>query len=61
MNSRRKNVPAAALQIGVAAALALLLAGVTARAQEVASPAKPAEATIEQIDNPQVFNLWLNP
>jgi hypothetical protein len=73
MNSRLKRVPVTTLQIGVAAVGLLLVATATARAQEASSPAqppeaqeasspaKPPEAAIEQIDNPQVFNLWLDP
>jgi hypothetical protein len=53
MSFQRKHVPVAALQVGVVAAgLSLFTCG-AARAQEVSSPATPAEASIEQIDNPQ--------
>jgi len=76
MRTRLGRAPGAAIRTGVAMVAGLLLiaaataraedapppaAAETAPAQEASAPAKPPEATVEQIDNPQVFNLWLDP
>ena len=62
MNLRPSRVPCPTRQTSVALAVGLLLVvAPTVRAQEDSPPPKPPEATIEQIDNPQVFNLWLDP
>ncbi|HJX62463.1 MAG TPA: DUF5777 family beta-barrel protein [Polyangia bacterium] len=62
MSCRHGRSPGAALVICAATAIGLPVVAIApARAQEGSPPAKPPEATIEQIDNPQVFNLWLDP
>jgi hypothetical protein len=62
MSCRHGHFPGAGHLICAAAAIGLLVASMTpAQAQEGSPSAKPPEAAIEQIDNPQVFNLWLDP
>ena len=54
--------PSKAHRTGAAATVGLFVAAAaTAWAQEGSPPARAPEATIEEIDNPQVFNLWLEP
>ena len=62
MSCRRGRFPGAGDLICATAAIGLLVVAMApARAQEGSAPAKPPEATVEVIDNPQVFNLWLDP
>jgi hypothetical protein len=62
MNLRPICIPCATLQTSVALAVGLwVVAAPTARAQDGSPQPRVPEATIEQIDNPQVFDLWLDP
>jgi hypothetical protein len=65
MNLGPIRIPCATLPTSVALAVGLLLVvAPSIRAQEDSPPPKPPKppsATIEQIDNPQVFDLWLDP
>jgi len=56
------RAPFVVQQTVVVTTVALLVGtAATAWAQEDSPPAKPPEAVVEQIDNPQVFDLWLDP
>jgi hypothetical protein len=60
----RRFGPVSSTALSTAAATAIVLLSCTevpARAQEGAPQGKPPAAAVEQIDNPQVFNLWLDP
>jgi hypothetical protein len=62
MDLRPMRVTCASLHVSVVLAVGMwVVASPTARGQEGSPPPKPAGATIEQVDNPQVFNLWLDP
>ena len=62
MNRRFGPVSSTALSTAATTAIVLLsCTEIPARAQEGAPQGKPSAAAVEQIDNPQVFNLWLDP
>jgi hypothetical protein len=62
MNRRFGPVSGTALTTAATTAIVLIsFIEAPAWGQEGAPQEKPPAATIEQIDNPQVFNLWLDP